>query len=230
MFQRALAVPEKIDARARERTITMTCSDRDQQGCKKSVKQLASQMVDIPGAYLKLGKYAVTQALWEAVMETNPSWFKGADRPVDNVSRNDCQEFIRRLNIMPEVAVSGLTYRLPTEDEWEYACRAGSKGRYCKLADGTEITKKTLGGVAWYKDNSEDKTHSVRQKRPNAFGLHDMLGNVWEWTASEENGKHVCRGGGYSDRSDSCTAKARKCFTSNEQYYALGFRLAADAR
>ena len=85
------------------------------------------------------------------------------------------------LNSMPEVKKSGLTFRLPTEKEWEYACRAASTGDYCKLADGTEITKGTLGDVAWYEDNSGKKTHPVGQKKPNAFGLHDMHGNVLEW-------------------------------------------------
>ena len=192
--------------------------------------QLQSQMVDIPGSGFMLCKYEVRQALWKAVMGENPSYFKGANRPVENVSWNESQSFIQALNAMPEVVASGLVYRLPTEEEWEFACRAGSNGDYCKLAGGTEITKKTLGQVAWHKDNSGDEPHPTRQKKPNEFGLYDMLGNVWEWTATDKNGKYVCRGGSYSDRSNSCTAKAQKCFAPDDRHHGLGFRLAADAR
>ena len=118
-----------------------------------------------------LGKYEVTQAEWEAVMGWNPSWFSGCARcPVERVSWEDVQEFIDRVN-----ARSGQDrYRLPTEAEWEYAARAGTSGdRY--LAD--------LNEIAWYRDNGGDRTHPVGGKRPNSWGLHDMLGNVWEWVA-----------------------------------------------
>ena len=90
-----------------------------------------------------LGKFEVTQAQWEAVMGENPSYFKGADNPVENVSWVDCQEFLKKLNALPAVKKSGLVFRLPDEKEWEYACRAGSTGHYCRLADGTEITEST---------------------------------------------------------------------------------------
>jgi len=109
----------------------------------------------------------VTQALWQAVMGNNPSRFKGPDLPVENVSWDDAQEFIQKLNQM----LGTDSLRLPTEAEWEYACRAGTTGaRYGEL-----------GEVAWYYDNSDQKTHPVGQKAPNAWGLYDMLGNVWEW-------------------------------------------------
>ncbi len=109
----------------------------------------------------------VTQALWQWVMGNNPSHFKGPDLPVENVSWNDAQEFIQKLNQM----LGTDSLRLPTEAEWEYACRAGSTGaRYGKL-----------GEVAWYEDNSDRKTHPVGTKAPNAWGLYDMLGNVREW-------------------------------------------------
>ena len=114
-------------------------------------------------------------------MGENPSKFKNVDNPIENVSWNDCQKFLKKLNALPSVKESGLVFRLPTEEEWEYACRAGSTEDYCKLADGTGITEDTLGEVAWYDDNSESKTHPVGKKKPNAFGLYDMLGNVGEW-------------------------------------------------
>ena len=119
-----------------------------------------------------LGKYEVTQREWEAVMGSNPSHFKscGARCPVERVSWNDVQEFIRRLN--ERESGSGNEYRLPTEAEWEYAARAGTTG----------ARHGELDSIAWYDGNSGG-THRVGQKRANGWGLHDMLGNVWEWTA-----------------------------------------------
>ena len=134
------------------------------------------------------------------------------------------------LNSMPEVKKSGLTFRLPTEKEWEYACRAASTGDYCKLADGTEITKGTLGDVAWYEDNSGKKTHPVGQKKPNAFGLHDMHGNVLEWCEdlywAGISGR-VSRGGGWEFNSIRCAAGYRGFNDPVFRYSSLGFRLAA---
>ena len=125
---------------------------------------------------------------------------------------------------------SGLTFRLPTEKEWEYACRAGSTGDYCKLADGTEITERTLGEVAWYDGNSGKKTYLVGQKKPNAFGLYDMHGNVWEWCEDlyrAGNSLRVYRGGSGNDFSLYCTAGFRYRYSPDIRYYNLGFRLAA---
>jgi formylglycine-generating enzyme required for sulfatase activity len=118
-----------------------------------------------------LGKYEVTQGEWVAVMGDNPSNFKGRSRPVEQVSWNDAQDFIRRLN-----AKTGKQYRLPSEAEWEYAARAGSQSTY---SFGDE--KGQLGGYAWFDGNSGSETHPVGQLKPNRFGLYDMHGNVWEW-------------------------------------------------
>jgi len=119
-----------------------------------------------------LGKYEVTQEQWVAVMGSNPSNFKGRTNPVEEVSWHDVQEFIHRLNQKENTNV----YRLPTEAEWEYACRAGTTTTYSFGDDADQ-----LGQYAWYIDNSGDKTHPVGQKQPNAWGLYDMHGNVWEW-------------------------------------------------
>jgi formylglycine-generating enzyme required for sulfatase activity len=120
-----------------------------------------------------MGKYEVTQEQWRAVMGDNPSYFTGNDNlPVEQVSWDDVQEFIRKLN-----AKEGTDkYRLPSEAEWEYACRAGTTTRY-SFGD----SESRLGEYAWYTDNSGSKTHPVGQKKPNPWGLYDMHGNVWEW-------------------------------------------------
>jgi formylglycine-generating enzyme required for sulfatase activity len=119
-----------------------------------------------------LGKYEVTQEQWQAVMRENPSGFKGKPQnPVEMVSWDDCQGFLRNLS-----GRRGKTFRLPTEAEWEYACRAGSASEFC-FGDGPT----SLGENAWFKDNSGGSTQRVGQSKPNAWGLHDMLGNDCEW-------------------------------------------------
>ncbi len=195
------------------------------------VQSIIGNMVDIPGKNFKMGKFEVTQRQWVAVMGDNPSRFKDYDNPVENVPWNDCKKFIEKLNALPEVKASGLTFRLPTEGEWEYACRAGGTGDYCKLADGTEITESTLDEVAWYDDNSENKTHPVGQKKPNAFGLYDMHGNVWEWCEGIYGFGHsvrTTRGGSLYDDSRFCTVGGRFRNSPGIRNNDLGFRLAAD--
>ena len=138
-----------------------------------------------------IGKYPITQAQWQAVMGNNPSNWKDPNRPVENVSWNDCQAFVQKLNAthpspLPRGeqhgtpllggAGGGLLFRLPTEAEWEYACRAGSETIYAFGDDPAQ-----LGDYAWFSENSGKETHPVGQKQPNNFGLHDMHGNVWEW-------------------------------------------------
>jgi len=118
-----------------------------------------------------MGKTEVTQRQWESIMGTNPSRFKGQDNPVEAVSWNASQEFIKKLN-----EKTGRKFSLPSEAEWEWACRAGAATRFC-FGDSDA----SLGDYAWYSANSSAGTHPVGEKRANGWGLHDMHGNVWEW-------------------------------------------------
>ena len=134
-----------------------------------------------------LGETEVTQAQWQAVMGNNPSKFKGDDRPVENVSWKDVQVFIKRLNNR-----SGKRFRLPTEAEWEYAARAGTQtARYWGDGIGSNNANCNGCGSRW----DSDETAPVGSFKPNAFGLHDMLGNVWEWTCSEYKKRKRSEGG-----------------------------------
>ncbi len=219
------------------------------------VDRLIAHMVPIPGRDFRMGKYEVTQAQWEAVMGENPSKFKGADHPVECVSWDDCQAFLEKLNAHPAARASGLVFRLPTEEEWETACRAGSTNVYCRLADGTEITKATLGRVAWYDHNawtrprwlarflafaerlvdlvhevdwSETLSHKpVGRKEPNAWGLHDMHGNVWEWTETAVGVLRVFRGGCWGNSARLCESSSGDGDSPSYRYSDLGFRLCA---
>jgi formylglycine-generating enzyme required for sulfatase activity len=119
-----------------------------------------------------MGKYPVTQGQWQVVMGANPSQFKNRKHPVENVSWEDAHTFIERLNRRQGCD----DYRLPTEAEWEYACRAGSTASFPWGNDEHKLAEH-----AWYFGNSGQMTHPVGEKTPNAWGLHDMLGNVWEW-------------------------------------------------
>ncbi|MEI8033797.1 MAG: SUMF1/EgtB/PvdO family nonheme iron enzyme [Chlorobiaceae bacterium] len=166
-----------------------------------------------------LGKYPVTQQQWEAVMGNNPSNFKGGSLPVETVSWDDAQIFIQKLN-----QLSGKkNYRLPTEEEWEYACRAGATSEYYF---GDDVSR--LGEYAWYDGNSGATTHPVGQKKPNEWGLYDMAGNVWEWTDSWYDSSHsnrVIRGGSCYNRTGYCRSDSRLNGPPDARLSLIGFRL-----
>jgi formylglycine-generating enzyme required for sulfatase activity len=165
-----------------------------------------------------LGATEVTQRQWKSIMEKNPSGFKGDDLPVETISWVECQEFLKKLS-----KKEGKTYRLPTEAEWEYACRAGSTTLYFSGDDEARLEE-----FAWFNANSEKKTHPVAQKKPNARGLYDMHGNVCEWCQDHigeypkdtvtdptgaETGERPLRGGSWSDASTKCRSAFRDCHT-----------------
>ena len=172
-----------------------------------------------------------TQALWQAVMGTNPSRFTGEQRPVENVSWDDCQQFLVTFNQQfPELPLI-----LPTEAQWEYACRAGIQAaRY----------EARIDAIAWYSANSNHATHVVGQKRPNAWGLYDMLGNVWEWChdgprdyeegvvidplgPTDAGADRVVRGGSWGSPARYVRAAYRVGFRPGSRDADLGFRCAS---
>ena len=185
-----------------------------------------------------LGKTEVTQAQWRSVMGYNPSLFEGPDLPVVNVSWDRVQVFLRTLNQVQRQ----FTYRLPTEAEWEFACRAGSEGDFAGATDA----------LTWHAQNvATERPQPVGQKQPNAWGLHDMHGNVWEWcqdwldwnyyatfstsaaidpTGPASGSLKVYRGGAWNQYLRTCTASHRYGDRNDHHDEALGFRVAADKR
>ena len=181
-----------------------------------------------------MGKYEVTQEQWYAVMGNLPSNFKGRTLPVEQVSWDDAQAFVRKLS-----EKTGKNYRLPSEAEWEYAARAGSQTNFY-FGD----SENELGRYAWFGSNSGNTTHPVGEKLPNAFGLYDMLGNVWEWTAdcwnrnyngapndggawaSGDCGRRVLRGGAWGSDPQSLRSAYRNNNYPTFRNSNSGFRLA----
>ena len=179
----------------------------------------------------RIGKYEVTQDLWEAVMGSNPSIFKGSRKPVENVSWDDCQTFIRKLNNL-----TGQNFRLPTEAQWEFAARGGNSSSGYKYSGSNSV-----GNVAGYEGNSGGETHDVGTKSPNELGLSDMSGNVWEW-CSDRYGDYgsgsvynpsgpsggssrVRRGGCWGSIARRYRVSNRDCSSPDFRDFSLGFRL-----
>jgi formylglycine-generating enzyme required for sulfatase activity len=181
-----------------------------------------------------LGKFEVTQAQYQQVMGTNPSGLKGRDRPVENVSWDDAQGFCKKAS-----EKTGLVVRLPTEAEWEHACRDGTRTAFYTGDAETDLDR-----AAWYDKNSNRTTHPVGQKVPNAWGLYDMHGNVWEWCADwlggygagamtdpqgpAEGPSRVLRGGSWSCDPGGCRSAYRLWATPDARLDLIGFRVAAD--
>ena len=178
-----------------------------------------------------IGKYEVTQALWQAVMGSNPSHFKGDALPVEQVSWKDCQKFITKLN-----RLTGKNFRLPTEAEWEYAARGGNKSRGYRYSGSN-----TIDDVAWYENDALSQTHPVGTKQPNELEIYDMTGNVMEWcqdwygsyssspqvnpTGAASGSYRVVRGGGWSDSARDCRTSDRDFISPGGRSSDLGLRL-----
>jgi formylglycine-generating enzyme required for sulfatase activity len=210
-------------------TFTMGCAAEQDSDCDER----PAHSVTLSDYYI--GKREVTQGLWKAVMgaDNNPSYFTGSDNlPVERVSWNDVKVFIDSLN-----SKTGKMYRLPTEAEWEYAARGGNKSGGYKYSGSN-----TLDSVAWYRNNSDNKTHEVGTKAPNELGIYDMSGNVWEWTGDwygdygsdaqtnpigpSTGSYRVFRGGGWSYVARNCRVSIRYYYYPGDRGYGLGFRLA----
>jgi formylglycine-generating enzyme required for sulfatase activity len=206
-----------------------------------------------------MGAHEVTQAQYKKVMGKNPSYFQGdkvairhpqtnrvvkdvdsSNHPVEAVSWSEAVEFCERLSALPEEKKAGRVYRLPTEAQWEYACRAGSTTAY-----GCGNDDRSLGDHAWYRQNSNNLTHAVGQKKPNAWGLYDMHGNVWEWCSDwydqnyytqspkdnpqgpDMGSLRVFRGGCWYFPAVNCRSAFRNWFIPAGRYGSLGFRVSA---
>ena len=209
-------------------TFTMGCTS--EQGGDCDGDESPYHRVTISNDYY-IGKFEVTQELYQAVMGTNPSNWKAYDRPVQNVSWNDAMEFCAELSRM-----TGRKFTLPTEAEWEYAARGGKKSTNAKYSGSSSVAN-----VAWYDGNSGSQTHPVGKLRPNELGIYDMSGNVWEWcldwfgnysSASQTDpmgpgsgSSRVNRGGSLQSSAKGCRVSNRSSDTPGDRYYYLGFRV-----
>ena len=248
-FRPALVPPGWETARAKNQALVVILESQNAHGKEIEVElphDVPMQFCSIPTGSFTMGipddevevtlsmsfwlaKTEVTQAQWEAVMGSNPSYFNGANRPVENVSWEDAQAYLAKLNekvILPE----GWKFALPTEAQWEYACRAGEKESY----SGGCLKKE----VGWYDDNSGGITHQVGQKKANAWGLHDMHGNVWEWcedwygtlkggidpTGPPSGVSRVLRGGSWNSVASRFRADYRFRLNPGDRCFNLGFR------
>jgi len=213
-------------------TFTMGCTSEQNNDCDEGEK--LTHQVTVSDFYI--GKYEITQAQWIAVMDSNPSYYKGDNLPVETVSWEDVQEFIHKLNTQ-----TGKQYRLPTEAEWEFAARGGTKSEGYKYS-GSDIA----GKVAWYDGNSDNKIHPVGTKSPNELGIYDMSGNVLEW-CSDWKGSYsskaqtnpqgpsfgiyrINRGGSIANYARLMRISWRNSDDPDSSYSCLGFRLACSAK
>ena len=211
---------------------TFTMGATSEQGSDAYNDESPTHQVTLSSYYI--GKTEVTQELWQAVMGSNPSYFLDTNLPVEKVSWEDCQIFIAKLN-----ALTGKYFRLPTEAEWEYAARGGSKSQGYKYSGSN-----TVDDVAWYPSNSSSKTHPVATKAPNELGIYDMSGNVLEWcrdwysssyyssssqynpTGPASGSRRVYRGGSWGSSARLCRVSYRDYNGPSYRFYNLGLRLA----
>ena len=200
-------------------------------GSLESYDEQPIHQVKVPGFWM--GKYPVTQEQWLRIMGNNPSEFKGDKRPVERVSWNDAVKFCQQLS-----QKTGKKFRLPSEAEWEYACRAGSTTKYCFEDDQSKFKN-----YAWYDNNSNNQTQPVGKKKPNAWGLYDLHGNVWEWCADNWHNNYqgapsdgsiwssgskyfILRRGSWNSYSYYCRSAYRNSSPRDNRINNYGFRVA----
>ena len=198
---------------------------------RSAVTSILKGMIKVPGRDYWLSATELTQGQWESVMGYNLSSHKGANLPVENVSRDDCDVFLEKLNQTEEVKSSQFEFRLPELEEWKYAAWAGSAGH------GSWIKPGVAGDVldmAWVEANSSNQTHAVATKAPNAFGFYDMLGNVWEWLSKAggdaPSGCGSLKGCAFNQVADKCTWNQNWHIPKTQRHYGVGLRLAAHIR
>ena len=215
-------------------TFLMGCADENESACPGN--QIPAHDVALGDFYI--GKYVVTQARWKAVMgaDNNPSMTVGDNLPVTDVSWAEVQDFIAKLNTL-----TGKTYRLPTEAEWEYAARGGNQSHGYRYSGSNNISE-----AAWYEGNSSDTVHAVGTKAANELGLYDMSGNVWEWVSDwygiygddpqtnprgpASGAERVGRGGSWYFAAEGAQVSFRKSSAPDVGYFDAGFRLALNSK
>lgn len=214
---------------------SFTMGATTEQGNNSGNAEKPTHIVSLSDYYI--GKYEVTQELWQEVMGSNPSCFKDANKPIEEISWDDCQIFIEKLNELLASQLGNKCFSLPTEAQWEYAARGGNKSEGYKYAGSNDIND-----VAWYDINSKRTTHAVGTKEPNELGLYDMSGNVKEWcqdwyddytdeeqtnpTGATFASNRVYRGGSWRDNMSHCRVSNRIChYSPSFHYNFLGMRL-----
>ena len=219
-----LGIPLVFDA-AESNVASSSMEDRS------SVASILKGMIKVPGRDYWLSETELTQGQWESVMGYNLSSHKGANLPVENVSRDDCDVFLEKLNQTEEVKSSQFEFRLPELEEWKYAAWAGSAGH------GSWIKPGIVGDVldmAWVEANSSNQTHAVATKAPNAFGFYDMLGNVWEWLSraggDAPGGCGSLKGCAFTQVADKCTWNQNWHIPTTRRHNCVGLRLAANIK
>ena len=202
-----------------------------EQGNKTEFSDVDNPVHEVSLSSFFISRYEVTQEEFLAVMGYNPSHFKGLKRPVECVSWTQCVDFIKQIN-----RITGMSFRLPTEAEWEYAARGGTLSKQYRYSGSND-----LNFIGWYENNSESSTHNVGQKEPNELGIYDMSGNVEEWcsdycdrngsfkqkdpNANEDGLYRIIRGGAWSMSANQCCVSYRSYDAPVNCYIRLGFRL-----
>jgi|GEM_PF-4292546 len=214
------AAADRLEAASRAEAVRIAEEKRNPP-FKNTIGMSFKRLSGGPGGAFSIGVHEVTQSEYESVMGVNPSDFKGANKPVETVSWDDAVAFCVKLSALPAEVAAGRVYRLPTEAEWEYACRAGTTTEY-SFGDDAE----DLGKYAWYGVNSGLTTHAVGKKLPNGWGLYDMHGNVWEWCSDVDGSSRVLRGGCWYFGAAACRTASRDGNDPASRDGNMGFRLA----